>query len=563
MNILSLFLAGLLAHGPQPINAKATPAQGVMVHAKIAVEGGPQAIDEFNEKIAWLRENDFDIAGFVVDEAFIGVVTPRHRLKELTRRGYRILDEEELRPLDDPLQRAFSDYYDPTEVQSFLENVAADHPNITRLFTIGTTWQGRTIWALEISNNPGVDENEPAVLFNGCHHSREVHTPHIVTDIIDFLTDGYAAGDPQAVKWVNNYKIICVPMVNPDGSNYVFTVNSGWRKNRRNNGGGTFGVDLNRNYPYSWGPGVENCERGTGSSGTPSSDIYRGPAPASEPETQTMIALADEWNFAIAVSYHSYGQFIDYPYACNDGNPDNRMPEHDIIHEMMWGIRNGIIAAGGPTYSVFSPVAAGAVNGDDTSWYYAHQGAYAMIIESSTSFAPPFSSLPAILSWERGGWKYLLGRLEQARIDVFAYDACTGEPIVAETALLDFDYDTNEWPRYTSLPFGRRTYLVVANQSYNLSVNAPGFHGQTLLVPVSGAPVPVHVYLMPEMPEVEMLGDMNLDGVVDGDDIQVFIDTLTAGPAAERSVIARGNFNGDCVIDENDIPPFVSLLLGQ
>ncbi|MBK6995998.1 MAG: hypothetical protein IPH31_14140 [Lewinellaceae bacterium] len=55
-----------------------------------------------------------------------------------------------------------------------------------------------------------------------------------------------------------------------------------WRKNLRDNGDGTFGVDLNRNYGYFWG------NDDNGSSPNPNSQTYRGPEPFSEPETRTM-----------------------------------------------------------------------------------------------------------------------------------------------------------------------------------------------------------------------------------------------------------------------------------
>lgn len=560
--MLASLLSGCLVTFSAVLAHPAKAAAAADTYVRIAVDAGPNLFERIQTVADWLREKDFDIAGAVISERFIGVVTSRDRIVELEKRGLRILDSQPLGPLDDPQFRAFSDYFNPVEVEAFLDGVVLDHPDITRKFAIGTTWEGRTIWALEISDQPAVVENEPAVLLNGCHHSREVHTPHIVTDAIDWLTDNYLAGDPTAVSWVTKYKIICVPMVNPDGSNHVFTVSSGWRKNRRNNGGGSFGVDLNRNYPYHWGSGPANCERGSGSSGSTSSDVYRGPSPASEPETQTMIDLAAAWDFVIAVSYHSFGQFIDYPYACNDGNPDNSMPEHGVIHSMMLGVRDGIVAAGGPSYSVFSPIALGPVNGDDTSWYYANMGAYAFIIESGTSFAPAFSSLPTILSGERGGWQYLLSRLGEARLDVFVTDACSGDALEAEVELTDFVYDTDELPRFTSLPFGRRTFLVLPNQSYNVRVSKAGYVTQTTSAAVGNLPATLAVQLIPDI-AVPLVGDMDESGGVDGRDVQPFIDTMLQGPAADPTLIARGDFVRDCILDAQDLAMLTDALLAD
>jgi hypothetical protein len=96
-----------------------------------------------------------------------------------------------------------------------------------------------------------------------------------------------------------------------------------WRKNRRDNGDGTWGVDLNRNYPYEWG-----CDEG--SSGYPGDDTYRGPSPASEPETQAMMALIDAHDFVTRQSFHTYSNLTLYPW----GYTDDDTPDEAIFREM-------------------------------------------------------------------------------------------------------------------------------------------------------------------------------------------------------------------------------------
>ena len=109
---------------------------------------------------------------------------------------------------------------------------------------------------------------------------------------------------------------------------------------------------------------------------------------------QAMISLAEAWDFTLAVSYHAYGRFIDYPYACSTGASGQLMPEHAVVDELMNGMADAIDAVDAvPRYAVFSPASAGPLSGDDTSWYYAHQGTYAMIVEVGTSFEPAFSQV--------------------------------------------------------------------------------------------------------------------------------------------------------------------------
>ena len=383
-----------------------------------------------------------------------------------------------------------SQYFDPTEIASMLAQVEADHQAIARRFAIGTTTQGRTIWALEISDQPNQPEDEPAIQFNGQHHAREVATSHVVMDIIELLTNGYGT-DPLITAWVNQYTTVCVPMVNPDGVQHVFNGASSWRKNRMMYPPTCIGVDLNRNYPYLFGPGC-------GSSGTCTSDIYRGPSDASELETQAMISLQDQYHFVMATSYHSFGQFIDYPYACSNGSPAGQMPEHAVIHEMMHGVSDGIFAMDGTRYDVYSPVPFGGVNGDDTSWYYAHRGVYAFIIEVGTLFEPPFAQVAGIVNQNRGGWRYMYERLGEARIDVHVRDACTNSPLEAEVTLKDYVYDTGELPRITSPPYGRWTYMVPANGGYTVRASKAGYLTQDAPVAVSNSPESVEILLVPE-----------------------------------------------------------------
>lgn len=539
--------------------------------AALPADSGTTALDDFDAMRAW---RDWLVAqGFVLDRCGIDIrgrtlvleIESNERRVFLESNGFGLV-ELEPDPASDAAPRGGPDpqYFDPADIAAILAQTAADHPEITRTFVVGTTIEGREILGIEISDHPGLDEDEPAVILNGLHHAREVATPHIVVDAINYLTDGHAVNDPQIVAWVQNYKTICVPMVNPDGSARVFGGDTGHRKNLRpvcTTGTTNPGVDLNRNYPYHWGSGTAVCERSAtgGSSGSTCSDAYRGASAGSEPETQAMSALADAFHFAIAVSYHSSGRFIDYPYACNDGNPDNRMPEHPVIHEMMHGMAAAIFPVNGVNYDVNSPIAAGAVNGDDTSWYYAHKGTYPFIVEVGTSFQPPFAEVGPIVAENREGWKCLYSRLAQARIDLHVRSGC--EPLEATVTLLDYTYDTDELPRVTFLPFGRWTYIVPPNAAYTVRVSRTGYITQDVAVNVANVPVLVDVNLVPDSPQAILPGDMNDDCAVDGADVADFVSAYLAGIDGSADQIARGDFSGNCLVDEGDVAPFVAATL--
>ena len=72
-----------------------------------------------------------------------------------------------------------------------IQQVAAAHPDIVRLFSIGRSHEGRELWAAEVSDQPGTDEGEPEVLFDGLHHAREHLSAEMTISILDLLAGQY------------------------------------------------------------------------------------------------------------------------------------------------------------------------------------------------------------------------------------------------------------------------------------------------------------------------------------------------------------------------------------
>lgn len=201
-------------------------------------------------------------------------------------------------------------YYTYAEVVQKLDSMRLQYPNlITAKQNRGTSHEGRTIWSVKISDNPDVNESatEPVIYFDALHHAREPQAMAGTMYFMYWLLDNYNT-NPEAKYLVDNREIYFVPVVNPDGYAYNQTTNPNgggmWRKNRRNNSG-SYGVDLNRNYDYGWG-------YNSGSSGTPSSDTYRGPSAGSEPETQAIKNMCASILPKIGFSVHSVaGRFLN------------------------------------------------------------------------------------------------------------------------------------------------------------------------------------------------------------------------------------------------------------
>ena len=217
--------------------------------------------------------------------------------------------------------------------------LATAHPDLAVYSKIGTSFEGRDIFALKISKDASVDDvSKPDVLITGLHHAREWISVESPVYFANRLVNGYATED--SVRYlVDHLQIWVVPIVNPDGLNYTQASANDqmdpirlWRKNRRPISAGSCasgtGVDLNRNYGYQWRllsdlECPNYCEDHSclnddvGASDDPTSDIYRGPKAESEPEVKAIKALVDDPNrrFRAQLDYHNYAQLILYPWG--------------------------------------------------------------------------------------------------------------------------------------------------------------------------------------------------------------------------------------------------------
>jgi carboxypeptidase T len=211
-------------------------------------------------------------------------------------------------------------YHDYAETYTAIKAVEAAHPTIVDVFKFGTSYQGRTIWAAKVSDNVGVDEDEPEILFDALHHAREHMTVEQALYTLHLLADNYGSV-ARITSLVNSREVWIVFALNPDGGEYDLTCGGthapycAWRKNRQPNpGSGSIGTDLNRNYDYRWGC----CG---GSSGNPASITYRGSGPFSATESKVMRDFVNSrvkngiQQIRAHVTFHTNGQLILWPYG--------------------------------------------------------------------------------------------------------------------------------------------------------------------------------------------------------------------------------------------------------
>jgi len=253
-------------------------------------------------------------------------------------------------------------------IRATLAAWAAANPSI-HVDSVGASYEGRPILAVKIGP-PDDSPTRPNVLFLGTHHAREWISTAVAMKLIRWLADSGGA-------LINAYDIWVIPVENPDGYQYTFTADRYWRKNRRPNAGGSYGVDPNRNYPAFWG--VDDA----GSSGNENAETYRGTTPASEPETQSVMAFHAAHPPVVSISFHSYSGLVLYPWGFRAGQLPPDLPRFEALAgtDLVPAVPDSLPGSSldhyhpGPGWNLYT------TNGEYTDWAYRTYGTIAFTTE--------------------------------------------------------------------------------------------------------------------------------------------------------------------------------------
>ena len=178
----------------------------------------------------------------------------------------------------------------------FLYECVKRYPSLIDIQSIGKTWENRDIVLATITLNVQNAHLKPALLYTGTIHAREWIGNELAVSFVEYLLNNYNT-NPEILQILTKNTLYIVPCLNPDGFEYSRNYFSFWRKNRRDNKDGTFGVDLNRNFEIGYQKTKDTA-----------SNVYSGPYPFSEPETKAIKQFVDTHNnITIALDYHSQG----------------------------------------------------------------------------------------------------------------------------------------------------------------------------------------------------------------------------------------------------------------
>ena len=369
---------------------------------------------------------------------------------------------------------------DDEAVAEELTELARQFPDRARLFTVGKSVEGRTIFGLRVAGRLD-DTDRPAILLFGAHHGLEALTPEMVLDAARVLLND--SRDLRIPHWLATLTIILVPIVNVDGVHAFWHLSDQiGRKNRRELPDASDyerGVDLERNYPFKWGYAND----------VPTSFFYRGPSAGSEPEAQAMMALAAAERFVAAISYHASALKIVVPYSI--GGVDNPEPSE------AWSVANGMIEQlthrfGKRRYTAVKNLYP--VDGTAQDWYYNAFGTVAFILEAPANAPAKLSQLKEAVEGSRPAWQYLLDRwLAGPSVSVHVLDKTTGKPLEAFVTFAEIKLRAGE--RWTTRPdTGWFHHYLPTGGTFHVQVEAQG-RSATQLVTVGGGVATVELSL--------------------------------------------------------------------
>lgn len=309
---------------------------------------------------------------------------------------------------------------------TYIQQVAAENPDICRLHDLGATVNNRRIYALELTDEPDFDDpTEAEVRFAGNIHGDEFISFELMRLMIEHLVTNYNV-EPTITTLINTRELWIQPSINPDGHEI------GTRSNAH-------GVDLNRNHGYFWYGG--------------------GSHSFSEPETRVFRDYSLRRNFTLSLSFHGETTYINYVWNFSP----NATPDEAMIEDLSWGYYNHQLPGYG--YDVTNGWDWYQTNGDTNDWSYGCRGAIDWTIET-----PGYTMGQLDQDWNnnRASMLYIADQAGYGMQGVVT-DQSTGEPLEAIVTVVQ-----RPWPVYTD-PVAGDYHRCLNAGTYSISVWANGY----------------------------------------------------------------------------------------
>ena len=362
---------------------------------------------------------------------------------------------EETRDSDNPMR----DYHDYNELTEFLVNISNTYPSITNLISIGQSVQGRELWVLEISDNPGVNEVEPEFRYIANMHGDETVGREMSVYLIDWLCSNYGVSE-RATNLINNTSIHIMPSMNPDG----------FELGQRNNAND---VDLNRDFPDQF-QDPNNSVNGR------------------QPETRSVMQWSEQHNFILSANMHTGALVVNYPFDGPNSGTYSACPDDDLFidlaltysenHQDMYsespfgqGITNGA-----QWYALF---------GGLQDWSYVWTKAFDVTLEQNEVKWPNQNLLPGLWDENKEAMISYIERVHGPSVKGLVVDADSGLPVPCSISI-----EGNENIISNDIENGDY-YRLLTPGTYEITFNSIGYESQSQTVNVNDSAITLNIEL--------------------------------------------------------------------
>lgn len=311
------------------------------------------------------HRTNYNVHAFVTDEEYNQISNMGFGIIDIPNQAKLYFQELTLNSHD--LRNPMRSYHNYDELTDFLEEMNNEYTDITNLLSIGQSVQGRELWVLEISDNPGVNELEPEFKYVANMHGDETVGRELSLYLIEWLVEGYGSNQ-RATDLVNNTSIFIMPSMNPDG------FESGDRYNAN-------GVDLNRDFPDQFDD--------------PNNSIN-----GRQPETQAMMEWTWNHNFVLSANMHTGALVANYPYDGPNSGQYSASPDDDLFIQLAscYADAHPNMESGGFDNGITNGADWYAVLGGMQDWNYVWESDFDITLEQNEVKWPNSDQLPEL--WE-------------------------------------------------------------------------------------------------------------------------------------------------------------------
>jgi len=447
---------------------------------------------------------------------------------------YEVLDPPSLKKrMHNPSEKSagwHNRYPSYPEYLALMDSFAGRYPQLSRLVDIGRSTDDRRLLVMKISRNPGIRENEPAVLLTSTIHGDEPLGISIMLRLIEELLGQYET-DVRIGMLVDSVEIWINPLANPDGTYFLSdeSVTGATRFNAAS-------TDLNRDFPDPRDNDWESSER--------------------QPETTAMMDFMKNLHLVLAVNFHGGAEVVNYPWETWP-----RLHADDAWYRELSRMYADTVHAHGPP-DYMTDLDNGITNG--YAWYPVFGGrqdyvnyflfAREVTIELSHNKMPDETSLEDFWNYNKRSLLQYIGQVFTG-IRGHVTDSVTGLPVRAIISIPEHDKDNSQV--YSDSATGV-FFRLTGPGSYELTCTAPGYRRRKLRIAIERDRLSrVEIALSPMTPGFVFPNPFSdiLYFNVDEPGGQLLLEFFDLSGRKAGQISQTVTEAGDQEIDTRDIPP--------